>query len=148
MTPPPPPPPPAPDPRPIRQVLVVDPEAQIPRLVSLLLGAAYHVDAAAGLDLALERIHATPYDAVLLELAWPEVGDDAGIAMLRRLRKGAPEVAILAFSALPTVASAVAAMRAGAFDVLRKTAAGDELRAAIDRAADHGNLAREVRRLR
>jgi two-component system, NtrC family, response regulator HydG len=135
------------DPRPVRQVLVVDPEPQIPRLVSLLLGAGYHVDAAAGLEPALERIHAIPYDAVLLELAWPDL-DDAGLPMLRRLRKAAPEIAILAFTALPTVAGAVAAMRSGAFDVLKKTAAGDELRAAIDRAANHGNLAREVRRLR
>jgi DNA-binding NtrC family response regulator len=133
--------------RPVRQVLVVDPEAQIPKLVSLLLGAGYHVDAAIDVDAALERIHATPYDAVLIELAWPDGGDgpaDQGLALLRRLRKGSPELAIIAFTALPSLAAAVAAMRAGAFDVLRKTAGADELRAAVDRAAEHGNLAREV----
>src|SRR5262249_52495948 len=74
--------------------------------------------------------------------------DDAGVARARRLRRVAPELAIVAFTAMPTVESAVAAMRAGAFDVLRKTAGAGELRAAIDRAAEHGNLAREVRRLR
>jgi two-component system response regulator HydG len=137
--------------RPVRQVLVVDPEAQIPKLVALLLGAGYHVDAAADVDHALERIHATPYDVVLIELAWPEAGADpadAGLALLRRLRKAAPELAIVAFTALPTLSSAVAAMRAGAFDVLRKTAGADQLRAAVERASEHGNLAREVRRLR
>jgi len=136
------------DARPVRQVLVIDGEAQIPKLVSLLLGPGYHVDAAADLEVAFERIHGTPYDAVLLELAWPDGPEDAGVALVRRLRKIAPELAIVAFTAMPTVESAVAAMRAGAFDVLRKTAGAGELRAAIDRAAEHGNLAREVRRLR
>ncbi|MCE9576914.1 MAG: sigma-54 dependent transcriptional regulator [Deltaproteobacteria bacterium] len=134
--------------RPIRQILVVDPEPQIPRLVSLLLGAGYHIDAAPDLDLAIERIHATPHDAILLELVWPDGPDDAGVAALRRLRKAAPELPTVAFTASPGVAQVVAAMRSGAFDVLRKTAAGDELRAALDRAVEHGNLAREVRRLR
>jgi DNA-binding NtrC family response regulator len=134
--------------RPIRQILVVDPEPQIPRLVALLLGPGYHVDPVPDLDLAIERIHATPHDAILLELAWPDGPDDAGVVALRRLRKAAPELPTVAFTAAPSVASVVAAMRSGAFDVLRKTAAGDELRAALDRAVEHGNLAREVRRLR
>ncbi len=142
--------PPAPS-RLVRQVLVVDPEPQMAKLVSLLLGAGYHVDAAADVDVATERLHAVPYDAVLLELAWPDGGNDpaeAGLAILRRLRKHAPDLGFLAFTALPTLSSAVAAMRNGAYDVLRKTAGADELRAAVERAATHGNLAREVRRLR
>jgi len=132
---------------PLRQVLVVDPEPHIPRLVALLLGDGYHVDAAATTEAAFERIHATPYDAVLLEIETEDAADH-GLAMLRRLRKQAPDLAVLVFTAQPTVASTVAAMRAGAFDVLRKIAAADEVRAALDRAVEHGNLAREVRRLR
>ena len=129
---------------PVRQVLVVDDEVHIPKLVALLLGEGYHVDAAPTAQEAFERLHATPYDAVLLEID----ADDHDLAMLRRLRKQAPELAVLVFAAQPTVASTVAAMRAGAFDVLRKTAGADELRAAVNRAVEHGNLAREVRRLR
>src|SRR5262249_37855081 len=41
-----------------------------------------------------------------------------------------------------------AAMREGAFDYLRKTASAQELRAAVERAVAHGQLQREVRRLR
>jgi len=136
---------------PVRQILVVDPEPHIPRLVALLLGAGYQIDGAASGEAALERIHATPYDALLLELhADGDAGADAdaGLAVLRRLRKVAPEVAILVFTGVPTVHETVAAMRAGAFDVLRKTAGADELRAAVNRAVEHGNLAREVQRLR
>ncbi len=140
---------------PLRQVLVVDGEPHIPRLVQLLLGDGYVVDGAGTSEAAFERIHATPYDAVLLEIE-PRSVDAAtaaaaagpGLAVLRRLRKQSPELAVLVFTALPTVQATVAAMRAGAFDVLRKTAGADELRAAVNRAVDHGNLAREVRRLR
>jgi two-component system response regulator HydG len=129
-----------------RQILVVDDEPQMVRLVGLLLGAGYQVDGAATVDAALARLHGSPYDAVLLEV--DTAGDGDELAGLRRLRGSAPDVALLVFTALPTVHATVAAMRAGAFDVLRKTAGADELRAAVNRAVDHGNLAREVRRLR
>ncbi len=140
---------------PVRQVLVVDGEPHIPRLVQLLLGDGYVVDGAGTSEAAFERVHATPYDAVLLEIE-PRSVDAAtdaaaagpGLAVLRRLRKQSPELAVLVFTAQPTVQATVAAMRAGAFDVLRKTAGADELRAAVNRAVEHGNLAREVRRLR
>ncbi|MCA9677799.1 MAG: sigma-54-dependent Fis family transcriptional regulator, partial [Myxococcales bacterium] len=144
----------APAPGPVRQVLVVDVEPHIPRLVALLLGDGYHVDGAGTSEAAFERLHATPYDAVLLEIdprgydGEPDDADAPGLAVLRRLRKQAPELAVLVFTSQPTVQATVAAMRAGAFDVLRKTAGADELRAAINRAVEHGNLAREVRRLR
>jgi two-component system response regulator HydG len=136
---------------PVRQVLVIDGEPHIPRLVQLLLGDGYHVDAAATPPAAFERIHATPYDAVMLETDLGEEGTDSGdggLAIIRRIRKQSPDLAVLVFTAQPTVQSTVAAMRAGAFDVLRKTAAADEVRAAVNRAVEHGNLAREVRRLR
>src|SRR5262249_36925216 len=55
---------------------------------------------------------------------------------------------ILVFTGQPSIETAVAAMREGAFDYLRKTAGAQELSAAVERAAAHGSLAREVRRLR
>jgi two-component system response regulator HydG len=141
------PPPPAPTEGPVRQVLVIDAEPHIARLVALLLGDGYHVDAAATAEAGFERLHATPYDAVLLEVDGGD-GVEHGLAVLRRLRRQSPDLAVAIFTAQPTVQSTVAAMRAGAFDVLRKTAGADELRAAVNRAVEHGNLAREVRRLR
>ncbi len=139
--------------QPSRQVLVVDAEPHIPRLMALLLGDGYQVDGALDAGRALERVQATPYDAVLVDLELPgnvyggEPGP-GGIALVERLRELVPDLGVVALAAAPTVQSAVAAMRHGAFDVLRKTCSGDELRAAIERAVMHGNLAREVRRLR
>jgi two-component system response regulator HydG len=127
------------------RVLVVDREPQIHRLVAALLGDGYRVEGAGSAAQALERIHDTPFDAVLADDALPGVD---GIDLLRKLRRLAPDLTVILLTAQPTVEGAVAAMRQGAFDYLRKTVSAAELRAAVERAAAHGTLAREVRRLR
>jgi two-component system response regulator HydG len=139
----------SPERRPVRHVLVLDPEPQIPRLVGLLLGPGYLVDGVADGEQALARLHATPYDVVVSELVLADdLSGETALQLLRRLRRQVPDVGLVAFTTLPTVSTIVGAMRAGAFDVVRKTAGGGELRAALDRAVAHGDLAREVRRLR
>jgi len=130
---------------PERRVLVVDAGPHIQRLVSLLLGEGYGVDGAADATAALGRLSETPYDVVLVEEELP--GTD-GFDLLRQIKKMAPDLAVILTTAQATVKAAVRAMRLGAFDYIRKTVGADELRAAVNRAAEHGNLAREVRRLR
>ena len=130
---------------PTRRVLVVDDQPQIPRLVELLLGEGFHVTAAASAVEALARMEDTPYDAVLADLAMPEID---GIELIRRARRRDPDTPILVLAGAASVETAVAAMREGAFDYLRKTASAQELRAAVERAVAHGQLQREVRRLR
>ena len=124
-----------------RRVLMVDAEPQIHRLIALLLGDEYQVDGARGGDEALALAHDTPYDVVLVD-------EDLGVELLRRLRRAAPDLSLILFSADARVEKAVEAMRSGAHDYLRKTVSAAELRGAVERAAERGNLAREVRRLR
>jgi DNA-binding NtrC family response regulator len=128
-----------------RRVLVVDDEPQIPRLVGLLLGEGTLVEAAASASEALARLEDTPYDVVLTDLAMPDLD---GIELIRRARRRDPDTPIVIFTGQASVETAVQAMREGAFDYLRKTSSGQELAAAVERAATHGSLAREVRRLR
>ncbi|ACY12927.1 sigma-54-dependent transcriptional regulator [Haliangium ochraceum] len=130
---------------PAQRVLVVDAEPQIHRLIALLLGDGYQVDGAASAAEAIARVHHTPYDAVLIDTDLPTM---SGFDLLRKLRKLAPELAVILTTAQATVQAAVKAIRIGALDYLRKTVSADELRAAVQRAADHATLAREVRRLR
>jgi len=127
------------------RVLVVDNEPQIHRLMSALLGQEHRVEGVATAADALARIHDTPYDVVLADEALPEVN---GVELLRKVRRVAPDLIVILTTARPTVEGAVEAMRQGAFDYLRKTVSGSELRAAVSRAEKHGALAREVRRLR
>src|SRR5262249_3194117 len=128
-----------------RRILVVADQPQIRRLVELLLGEGFLVEAAGSAAQALARLEDTPYDAVVADLAMPEVD---GIELIRRARRRDPDTPILVMTGVASVETAVAAMREGAFDYLRKTASAQELRAAVERAVAHGQLQREVRRLR
>jgi len=130
---------------PLRRVFVIDDEPHIHRLIALLLGDGYRVDSARTAAEALDRIHETPYDVVLIDEELPEVD---GFDLLRKLKKVTPELAVILTTAQATVKAAVRAMQLGAYNYVRKTLSADELRAAVNRAAEHGNLAREVRRLR
>ncbi len=128
------------------RILVVDDEEQFPRLVRALLGEAHTVDVVGGVDDALKRIEEVAYDVVLTDLHMPPGPD--GIELIRRARAHELDVPFVMLTGHATVETAVDAMRQGAFDYLRKTASGDELRAAVARALQHGRMAREVRRLR
>jgi DNA-binding NtrC family response regulator len=130
---------------PLRRVLMVDREPQIHRLIALLLGDEYQVDGARDAGEALGLIHDTPYDAVLLDEDLPDAN---GSELMARIRRIAPDLSLILFSADARVEKAVAAMRSGAHDYLRKTVSSAELRGAVDRAAERGSLTREVRRLR
>jgi two-component system response regulator HydG len=129
----------------VHPILVVDREPQMARLVALLLGDQHHVDGVTTARAAIDSVLATPYDVVLIDSDLPDLD---GFELLRKLRKLVPDLAVVVLTAQASVPAAVRAMRLGALDYLRKTASADELRAAVDRAAQHGNLAREVRRLR
>jgi DNA-binding NtrC family response regulator len=96
---------------------------------------------------ALERLVGSAFDLLLLD---PALGgeDDGALALVHRVRTVAPDTVVVMWSAKPTVNFAVRAMRSGALDVLSKTAEPAEIRSVVDRAIQHGALAREVRRLR
>lgn len=130
---------------PLRRILVVDGEPQIHRLVRVLLGEGYQIVGADSVPQALARVHETPFDVVLAE---EELGELSGIDLLRKLRRQTPDLAVIMLSGGARLRSAVEAMRLGAFDYLRKTVGAAELRSAVERAAQHGSLTREVHRLR
>ncbi len=130
-----------------RRVLVVDAEPQIHRLIAVLLGGGHRVDGAGDPEEALDRILETPYDVVIIDEESSTTGV-TGLDLLRKIRRLAPELAVILMSGRASVKTAVEAMRLGAFDYLAKTAGSSELLATVARASDHGNLTREVRRLR
>jgi two-component system response regulator HydG len=117
--------------------------------------AARAREALAGLDVetvengpaALERITGSAFDLVLLD---PALGgdDDGALALLHRLRTLAPDTVVVIASAAPTIEFTVRAMRSGALDVVDKAGDAGGLRSVVERAIQHGALAREVRRLR
>src|SRR5258706_4593967 len=131
---------------PVRHVLVADGDPA---------GVASALAALAGIDVevvstppaALERVAGSAFDLVLLD---PVLGDDddGALALLHRMRTVALDTVVVIWSERPTVEFTVRVMRSGALDVLDKHADHAAIRSVVDRAIQHGALAREVRRLR
>ncbi|CAN5450715.1 sigma-54 dependent transcriptional regulator [soil metagenome] len=105
------------------------------------------VEAVSTMPAALERVTGSAFDLVLLD---PALGDDddGALALLHRLRTVAPDTVVVIWSDRPTVEFTVRVMRSGALDVIDKAAEAVTIRSVVDRAIQHGALAREVRRLR
>jgi DNA-binding NtrC family response regulator len=131
---------------PLRHVLVIDAEPAGTQLARAAL-PGIDVDAVTTPAAAFERVTGSAFDVVMFDPALGEE-DDGALALVHRLRTVAPDTVVVIWSEQPTVAFAVRAMRSGALDVLKKTAAPAEIRSVVERAIQHGALAREVRRLR
>jgi DNA-binding NtrC family response regulator len=71
-----------------------------------------------------------------------------GIALLRQLRVRRPDIPVVMLATEPSVSSAVAAMRQGAFDYVSKPLDDEELQAIVARALEMRSLRRENRKLR
>jgi DNA-binding NtrC family response regulator len=130
----------------VRHILVADADPTgAQHALSALAG--FDVESIATVPAMLERLVGSSFDCVLLD---PSLGDDDdnALALLHRVRTLTPDTVVVIWSARPTVEFTVRAMRSGALDVLHKEAAAGEIRSVVDRAIQHGALAREVRRLR
>ena len=130
----------------LRHVLIVDAHDEIvARTRAALTGI--EVEAVNSIASAFDRIVSSTFDVVLFD---PELGgeEDGALALLHRMRTIAPDSVVVMWIEEPTVGFAVRAMRAGALDVLKKSAEAPEIRSVTERAISHGALAREVRRLR
>jgi len=77
---------------------------------------------------------------LLIDLILP---DGSGLELIERWHKRWPEIPIIAVTGFATVDTAVAAMKAGAFDFLRKPVELDDLVLGLRKAQQHGELLRE-----
>jgi len=128
------------------RVLVVDDEPRMAEVVAAALARAGHeCEACTTAEAALAALDARGADVVVTD--WKMPGMD-GVALLRTVRTRRPDVPVVLLTAHGTVASAVAAMRDGAFDYVTKPFDNDELRAVVGRALELTRLARENRWLR
>jgi len=94
---------------------------------------------------ALERLDGDDPDLMLLDYRLPDID---GIEVLRRTRQKREDINVILMTAFSTVDSAVAALKLGAYDYVRKPIDHDALIASIAKALETTRLRREVRRLR
>ena len=127
-------------------VLVVDDDTAMQEmLVSMLEEQGLGPVAVGKADEALELLRESDFDAVISDIRMP--GKD-GIAMVSELRGIRPETPVILMTAFGSVDSAVAAMKAGAFDYFTKPFKRDQVLVALERAFERRELESENRRLR
>jgi two-component system nitrogen regulation response regulator NtrX len=127
-----------------KRILIVDDEENIGRSLKLILEReGYSVTVC--LSVAEGRAHPHRPDAYLVDVRLP---DGSGMDFVRWLRSTDVDAPILMISGHGTIADAVEAVRAGAFDFLEKPLSRDKVLLSLKHALDQSKLREENRRLR
>jgi len=127
-------------------VLIVDDDETLRDLLARELSRSGHrVRQAADAAQALARFKEEEPDVLLLDLMLP---DRPGIEVLRQLRAERPAVEVVVLTAHGSIDTALAAMKLGAFDYLRKPCHLQELELTLERAHERRRLGEENARLR
>ncbi len=127
-------------------VLIVDDEVSARDLCSdVATQAGFRVHTSATTEEALEILEQYPVDIVITDLKVPELG---GLELLKRIRPGYPQIAVMVLTQYGTIETAVEATRLGAMDYVTKPFHVDELRAKLERLVRAIELDQENRVLR
>jgi DNA-binding NtrC family response regulator len=122
-------------------VCVIDDQAMMRDSVTATLTSQEHeVHAFDNAQDALTAIRQRSFDVVLTDLRLP--GMD-GVAMLREMRRLGLDTPVILMTAYASVATAVEAMKLGAFDYIQKPFNADEAAILIERAVREKNMVRE-----
>jgi DNA-binding NtrC family response regulator len=129
-------------------ILIVDDEKNIRRTVSMVLeGEGYSVEEASSAEEALARLPDLGADVILLDV---QMQGMSGLEALDQLKKtsdnGGPTVVMISGHA--TLADAVRAVKAGAYDFLEKPLDRERLIVTLRNALERRRMAREVEGLR
>lgn len=94
---------------------------------------------------ALGLLEDAEFDTVVVDLNMPEVD---GIEFCERITSNRDNLPVIVITAFGSLGTAVAAIRAGAYDFITKPFEIEELVLALDRAVQHHQLKEEVKKLR
>ena len=126
-----------------REILVVDDESDIRMLISgILHDEGYTTYEAGSGEFALERIKEKAPTAVILDI-WLEGSGLDGLQVLQAIKSMRPSVPVVMISGHGTIATAVQAIKFGAYDFVEKPFESDRLLLVIERAIEAAKLKRE-----
>jgi two-component system, NtrC family, nitrogen regulation response regulator NtrX len=129
-----------------KKILIVDDEVNIRASLKMVLEGAGYSATFSGTAAEFEKqLQNGRFDAYLLDVRLP---DGNGINLLQKLRQAEKHSPVIMISGHGTIADAVAATRAGAFDFLEKPLSRDRLLLAMKNALDQAALQEENARLR
>ena len=128
------------------RILVVDDELSIREYLEVLLTRSGHVvELADSVEAARGLLTSRSYDLAISDF---RIGKDTGIDVLKAARALSPPPEVIIITAYGTPASAVQAMRQGAYDYISKPFDNDELVLLVERALEKSRLTEENRQLR
>ncbi len=129
-----------------QRVLFVDDDPDMRDLMrDLLTSQGGTVSTANGLNEAAELLESSEFDVVITDL---ELGSSSGLAVCERVRGTQPEVPVIMLTGHASMASAVGAIRAGAYDFITKPVDGAVVGLAVDRAVAHRRIRAEIKQLK
>ncbi len=128
------------------RILVVDDEPEMTRVIEqALTRRGYDLSTRQSAEGAWEALEREDFDVVVTDLNMRGMTGVELTEKVARNRKDLPVIVITAFGSLET---AIATMRAGAYDFLTKPFEIDQLVVAVERAISNAELREEVKRLR
>ncbi|MGH9344654.1 MAG: sigma-54-dependent transcriptional regulator, partial [Terriglobia bacterium] len=131
---------------PTDRILIVDDESDmVESWARLLRSQGYQCFATTASAEALRLLESEHPDLLLTDLKMP--GTD-GMEMLRRAHEIDRQMPVIVLTGHASIESAVAAVKAGAFDYLAKPSSNDQLKIAVERALNRRRLELENGHLR
>jgi DNA-binding NtrC family response regulator len=129
-----------------QRILILDDDPDTARSwVKILESAGYTCRATTSPEEALELIESEHPDLLLTDFRMPGID---GMEMLRRARQIEPQMPVVMLTGYAAVETAVAAVKAGAFDYLSKSFSNEQLRLSVERALTKRRLELENLHLR
>ncbi len=123
------------------RILIADDEpVTLELIVERLQMEGYEVEVVSGGQQAIEAAEKSTFKVVLTDLSMPDMG---GMEVLAHFTTHYPETLVIVLTGFGTVATAVQAMKRGAYDYLSKPANPDELVLTLKRAVEHKELKEE-----
>ena len=122
-------------------ILVVDDESGVRQSFKMVLKEKYRLYFAENGYSALDIFKKKHFDLVLLDILLPYLD---GLDLLKQFREIEPETEVIMVSALGEIASAVRAIKLGAFDYIAKQFEVDELLSVVKRALEKREFQRET----
>jgi two-component system, NtrC family, response regulator AlgB len=124
------------------RILIVDDEKSIRTSTAAAIRAEGHqVDTADNGLVCLAKLAEETYDLMFLDL---RLGDEDGLELLPQVKRNAPQLPVVVFTAYATISSAVTAIQQGAFDYLEKPFTPEQLRQILSRAERQQRLETKI----
>ncbi len=128
-----------------RILIIEDDQAFLDLLQEILTRRGLVADCVTSAAAAERKMGKIDYDLVLTDINMP---GESGTEFCARLKQTLPDLPVLVMTAFGSLETAIAALRAGAYDFITKPVDLDLLAISLERALQHRRLTRQVRLLK